>query len=96
MKKNRPGVMLTVLCKENQKEKFVRHIFKYTTTIGIRENICSRYILNRAEDEINLDGEKVRVKKASGYGVSRQKAEYEDLAKIAREKNVSIRDITNK
>lgn len=93
MKKNRPGVMLTVLCKENQKEKFVRHIFKYTTTIGIRENICSRYILNRAEDEINLDGEKVRVKKASGYGVSRQKAEYEDLAKIAREKNVSIRDI---
>ncbi len=93
MKKNRPGVMLTVLCKEDQKEKFVKLIFKYTTTIGIREHICNRYVLSRTEDEISLDGEKVRVKKVTGYGVSRQKPEYDDLAKIAKKKNVGIRDI---
>ena len=96
MKKNRPGAMLTVLCRKDEKEKFVKLIFKYTTTIGIRENICSRYVLNRTEETIDIDGEKVRIKKVSGYGVSRQKPEYEDLSGIAVKKNISIRDVMNR
>ena len=90
MKKNRPGVMLTVLCKEDVKDDMVRKIFKYTTTIGIRENICKRYILKREEKVVTTPDGDVRVKEVSGYGVKREKKEYEDLAQIARNKNTGI------
>jgi uncharacterized protein (TIGR00299 family) protein len=90
MKKNRPGTMLTVLCRENEKDSFVRKIFKYTTTIGVRENICKRYILKREEDTITTPDGDIRVKKVSGYGVSREKQEYEDRAKIARRNDTAL------
>ncbi len=90
MKKNRPGVMLTVLCRDNAKDEFVKLIFKYTTTIGIRESICRRYVLDRVEKTITTPDGDIRVKEVSGYGVSRQKKEYEDLARIAREKDSGI------
>lgn len=91
MKKNRPGTMLTVLCSETDKAAIIRNIFKYTTTIGIRENICKRYILSRTEKvESTPDGD-VRIKQVSGYGVKREKTEYEDRAKIAREKGTGLR-----
>ncbi len=96
MKKNRPATMLTVLCRESDKENIIKKIFKYTTTIGIRESICKRYILHRQENIENLDGEEVRVKKVSGYGVAREKAEYDDLVKIAQKNNISLRDARNK
>jgi uncharacterized protein (DUF111 family) len=35
----------------------------------------------------------VRVKRTAGYGVSREKSEYDDLARIAREKNMSIYEV---
>ena len=92
MKKNRPGVMLTVLCKENVKDEFVKLIFKYTTTIGIRESICRRYVLDREEKTIFTPDGDIRVKEVSGYGVKRQKKEYEDLARIARNKDSGIID----
>ncbi|WP_026660775.1 nickel pincer cofactor biosynthesis protein LarC [Butyrivibrio sp. AC2005] len=90
MKKNRPGTMLTVLCKENQKQEFVRKIFKHTTTIGIRENLCKRYILHREEKVVNTPDGEIRVKEVSGYGVMREKKEYEDLARIARSKGTAL------
>ena len=90
MKKNRPGTMLTILCKENQKQEFVRKIFKYTTTIGIRENLCKRYILHREEKVVNTPDGEIRVKEVSGYGVTREKKEYEDLARIARSKGTAL------
>ncbi|WP_026528800.1 nickel pincer cofactor biosynthesis protein LarC [Butyrivibrio sp. VCD2006] len=90
MKKNRPGVLLTVLCRESDKDEFVRKIFKYTTTIGIRESICKRYILSREEKVLSTADGDVRVKVVSGYGVEREKMEYEDLAAIARAKGVSM------
>jgi uncharacterized protein (TIGR00299 family) protein len=90
MKKNRPGVMLTVLCRDNAKDEFVKLIFKYTTTIGIRESICRRYVLDRVEKTITTPDGDIRVKEVSGYGVSRQKKEYEDLARIARDKDSGI------
>ncbi len=93
MKKNRPGFMLTVLCRDDRKEHLVQMIFKHTTTIGIRESICSRYILDRMETTAEIAGESVRVKNVSGYGVSRSKAEYDDLAEIARKKDLGLRDL---
>ena len=92
MKKGRPATLMTVMCSDclEEKERFVHLIFKYTTTIGIRELISERYILERSEETINTVYGMVRCKKVSGYGVERSKFEYEDLARIAREQGISI------
>ena len=92
MKKGRPATLMTVMCadEEAEKERFVRLIFKYTTTIGIRELITERYILERSEEILDTAYGTVRCKRVSGYGVERSKPEYEDLARIAREKGISI------
>ncbi|MBQ6440565.1 MAG: DUF111 family protein [Mogibacterium sp.] len=92
MKKGRPATLMTVMCsdEEAEKERFVRLIFRYTTTIGIRELISERYILDRNEETLDTAYGTVRCKRVSGYGVERSKLEYEDLARIARERGVSI------
>jgi uncharacterized protein (DUF111 family) len=92
MKKGRPATLLTVMCadEEAEKERFVRLIFRYTTTIGIRELISERYILDRREETLDTPYGPVRRKTVSGYGTERYKLEYEDLARIAREEDVSI------
>lgn len=86
MKKNRPGILLTVLSSVADKDKIVKGIFKYTTTIGIRESRKARYILKR--ELVDRDG--IRYKRSSGYGVSRVKAEYDDVAKKAIENECSL------
>ena len=92
MKKGRPATLLTVMCadEEAEKERFIRLIFRYTTTIGIREVISERYILDRTEVTADTPYGPVRVKKASGYGTERSKIEYDDLARIASERGISI------
>lgn len=93
MKKSRPGVKLTCMCREKQRERMLECIFKHTTTLGVREYACKRYELGRSEKAVRtLDGE-VRVKISSGYGVVREKAEYEDLAAIARKSGKTIAQI---
>ncbi len=93
MKKNRPGTMLCVLTKEEKKEEMIRLLFKHTTTIGIREMVMHRSILKRETETIHTPCGAVRCKKVYGYGTERQKLEYEDLARIAREQNLSLSDI---
>lgn len=92
MKKGRPATLMTVMCsdEESEKERFVRLIFKHTSTIGIRELISERYILDRRERSFDTPYGEVRRKEVSGYGVSRSKYEYEDLSRIAKELDVSI------
>lgn len=93
MKKSRPGSVLVVLCQEGQRQALVKGIFKYTTTLGIRESIRRRYILDRRIETVDTDQGTIRKKIASGYGVSRAKYEYDDLARIAREKSCSIEEV---
>ena len=83
MKKGRPGIMLTCLCKTSEKDKFARLIFENTTTIGIRYLEESRYILKRSEETVNSKFGDVRMKVSEGYGVKRAKPEYDDIARIA-------------
>ena len=93
MKKNRPGTMLCVLTKKEKKEEMIRLLFKHTTTIGIRETVMHRSILKRETETIHTPCGAVRCKKVSGYGTERQKLEYEDLARIAREQDLSLSDV---
>ena len=93
MKKNRPGVWLHCLCKEEEAEKFARLIFQHTTTIGIRRAVYDRYVLNRAERAAASPWGEVRMKVSEGYGVSRAKPEFDDLARIAREKGITVEEV---
>ena len=93
MKKSRPGTLIRVMCKEEIKEKMIELIFKYTTTIGVRETETKRYVLERRIESLDTPYGDVRKKISSGYGVNRCKYEYEDLAHIAREKNISIEEV---
>ena len=95
MKKSRPGILLRVLCKPEDKEKFVQLLFKHTTTIGIRETKMQRYMLDRQIYKVDTSFGPVRMKVSSGYGTTRKKIEYEDLAKIAKEKGISLSEVEN-
>ena len=96
MKKSRPGTQITVLCREQQKEAIVKAIFKHLPTLGIREVLCGRYKLERHFTYVETCYGKIRRKVSSGYGITRAKFEYNDLARIAREQDISIADIVRK
>lgn len=93
MKKNRPGTVICCLCHEDEREKFAKLMFKYTTTIGVRQYNCDRYILSRKTENIETDYGNVRVKKTSGYGVEREKMEYDDLSNIANKRQKSVFEV---
>lgn len=83
MKKERPGVMLNVLCHEDRKADVLKAIFRYTTTLGVREKICGRYIMRSESTDVDLDGHTVKVKISEGYGARRIKPEFDQIAEIA-------------
>lgn len=93
MKKSRPGIVLNVLCREEDREKILKLIFKHTTTIGVRENISRRYTLNRRIEKKDTVYGPVRLKVSEGYGVTRSKWEYEDIICIADEQGSSMEDV---
>jgi hypothetical protein len=90
MKKNRPAVQLCCLCREEMRQDMVGLMFRHTTTLGIREATYRRYTLSRTERTVETAHGTVHIKTASGWGVAREKAEYEDLARIARQTGMSI------
>lgn len=93
MKKSRPGTLIKVMCRPEQREAMVRLIFKYTETIGIREIATERYVLDRSIEEKETPFGRLRRKISEGYGVRRCKYEYDDLSRMAREKGCSIDEI---
>ena len=90
MKKSRPGTLIRVMCREQDKEKIIALIFKHTTTIGVRESQTQRYVLDRKITAMDTPYGTVRRKDSTGYGVTRSKYEYDDLAKIAKDRGMSL------
>ncbi len=93
MKKNRPAVLLTCMCREDRREELLRCLFRHTTTLGIRETVCRRYCLDRSFHTADTPYGPVRIKRSEGFGVVRDKPEYEDLARIASEQGLSLREV---
>ena len=93
MKKSRPGILLTVLCREGDREKMVSLMFRHTTTLGIREKRCQRHILDRRMETVDTPYGKVQRKVSTGYGVQRTKYEYNDLARIAKENHMGLSEV---
>lgn len=89
MKKSRPGTLIRVMCTASEREKMAGLIFKHTTTIGIREIETNRYVLERRIETVDTKFGPVRRKVSTGYGVTRMKYEYDDIARIARENNLT-------
>ena len=57
-----------------------------TTTIDVRENTFRRYVLDRRTETLDTTYRTVRWKVSAGYGVKREKYEYEDLRRVAEER----------
>ena len=93
MKKNRPAVMLSCLCKTDDKDTFTDLIFKHTSTRGVRYADYTRAKLNSAFEEIHTDAGIVRRKISTGENVVKAKLEFEDLRKIADALDLSIEDV---
>ena len=93
MKKGRPGWMLRVLCEEEDTEKMSNIVFKETTTIGIKTIRVNRRILPREIIEVETEFGKSRVKVCELQGETVYYPEYEDVAKLARENDVSYLDM---
>jgi uncharacterized protein (TIGR00299 family) protein len=92
MKKSRPGILLSVMCREDRKEEMIRLIFRCTTTIGIRETVSRRYTLRRRTETAETSFGPVRKKISEGYGTVREKYEYEDLSAAARKNHLGLRE----
>ena len=93
MKKNRPGILLTCMCRPLDREKMAELLFRHTTTLGVRESAFRRYTLSRESKTIQTPDGDIRVKVSTGYGVAREKPEFDDLAKIARETGKSLSEL---
>ncbi|MBQ5316611.1 MAG: nickel pincer cofactor biosynthesis protein LarC [Oscillospiraceae bacterium] len=93
MKKSRMGTMLCVICNDDNKESILEIIFMHTSTIGVRESVTKRYVLDRHTETVNTPYGKIHRKISTGYGVSRVKYEHDDLERLAAENYVSIDEI---
>ena len=90
MKKSRPGTLLRAIVKHDEKDAVLSAFFRHTSTLGVREVETKRHVLSRTVDSHETALGTVRVKRSEGYGVVREKVEYEDLARIAKERNIAI------
>jgi uncharacterized protein (DUF111 family) len=94
MKKNRPGTLLTVLCRAEDAEKLTRVIFTETTTLGVRRREERRQALKRKWVTVPTVWGDVRIKVASLNGtVTNCAPEYEDCRRIAAEHGVPLKGV---
>ncbi len=91
MKKQRPGVRLTVLCRIADRERIAELIFRHTTTFGLRESLLRRRTLARHFEEVETPYGKIRVKVGSlGSEVIRRTPEFEDCRRAAEKHGVPV------
>src|SRR5208337_2804086 len=94
MKKNRPGTLLTVLCKPVDESKFQELLFAETTTLGVRSYTTQRRVLPREWETVATRYGEVRMKVARIHGqVVQVSPEYEDCRKLAEEKAVPLQRV---
>ena len=90
MKKNRPGILLTCICEPKDRERLTSLFFLHTTTRGVRYQMFDRVKLTSEIETCHSTYGDVRVKKSSGYGVEKEKAEFEDLKAISAVHNYEV------
>ncbi len=94
MKKNRPGTLLTILCRPDDAEKLMSLIFAETTTFGIRTYRAQRRALPREWVNVNTSFGAVRIKLSRSNGhILHVAPEYDDCRKLAEEKHVPLQQV---
>jgi uncharacterized protein (TIGR00299 family) protein len=94
MKKNRPGMLLTVLCRPEDSQRLTKTILAETTTLGVRMRQETRAALARRHVSVTTRWGDVRMKLANLNGsVSHYAPEYEDCRRIASEQNVPLKTV---
>jgi pyridinium-3,5-bisthiocarboxylic acid mononucleotide nickel chelatase len=94
MKKNRPGLKITVVCALHQIEDLTQLIFRETTTIGVRCLVAQRSTLPREFQQVWTEFGEVKIKVSSYKGRRMNyNPEYEDCRRLALEKGVAIKQV---
>lgn len=93
MKKGRPGLLLTALCAVDREGEMAELILAETTTNGVRVRRCDKYVLTPSVRTVDTVYGPMRIKCAEGHGVSRAKPEYDDVARVARERGLPFRTV---
>jgi len=94
MKKNRPGMLLTVLARTEDKRRLSKIIFAETSTLGIRMRDERREVLKRRAETVRTPWGEVRMKIANLNGtVTNYSPEYEDCRRIAFERGVPLKTV---
>src|SRR5689334_4094096 len=94
MKKSRPGMLLTVLCRAEDSQALTKFILAETTTLGVRMRRENRAALTRRHVSVRTKWGEVRMKLANLNGsISNYAPEYEDCRQIAKEKKVPLKTV---
>ncbi|MGH4126110.1 MAG: nickel pincer cofactor biosynthesis protein LarC [Clostridium sp.] len=97
MKKGRPGVKISVLCRSAKLEKMKEVLFRETTTFGVRSFKVNKTMLQRKFTKVNTSYGEVTVKEAYYKGEKiKSKLEYEECKKIAEDGGISLREVYKK
>jgi uncharacterized protein (TIGR00299 family) protein len=95
MKKNRPGVLVTLLCQPEDRERMIDIIFRETTTLGVRHRKEEREILRREFVSVETPFGSIRIKvaKTQDGRVMNYAPEFEDCRAAAERHQVGLRDV---
>jgi uncharacterized protein (DUF111 family) len=94
MKKNRPGTLLTVLCRPEDTDALMSLIFAETTTFGVRTYRAQRRALPREWVNVSTSYGSVRIKLSRSNGhILHVTPEYDDCRKLAVEKQVPLQQV---
>jgi uncharacterized protein (TIGR00299 family) protein len=94
MKKNRPGVLLTILCAPGEQDRFTELLLRETTALGVRRSQCERRKLKREVISVKTSFGTVAVKigKLDGRAIQAS-PEFESCRRLAEEKQIPIKDV---
>jgi pyridinium-3,5-bisthiocarboxylic acid mononucleotide nickel chelatase len=94
MKKSRPGMLVTILCKPEDEQKFQAMLFAETTTLGVRSHLVERYALPREHVTVHTRFGEVRIKVSRSDGRAQHASpEFEDCRKLAEGHNVPLQEV---
>jgi len=93
MKKGRPAIALSAMALPHDETAVARAMLGETTTLGVRVRTERRHVLPRSMATVETPFGSVRVKRARTNGETRTRAEYDDVLRIARERNLPLPDV---
>ncbi|QDU63841.1 hypothetical protein Pan216_47220 [Planctomycetes bacterium Pan216] len=93
MKKDRPAVMLGLLCHEGDRDRLEASLFRETKTFGMRRWPVERTVLDRVSHSVTTRWGVVRGKIGTRGDIESLSVEYDDCARLAREHGVSLGDV---